>query len=538
MMRAVRRRRVLLVAAVTMLIVAACTGDDGGDGATTTSSPTSSKPRQGGTLRVGVQQLTTLDPAQARTVDQVLVADQLFDGLAAYEPTTLEPVPSVAKEWTSSADQREWTFTIDPSARFTDGEPVVAADVKFTLERIARAESGSPVADLLEPVAGFRAFAIDGTAEELEGITAPAPETVTIALSEPLAVLPSVLANPAFGIVPRRAVEAESPRFAEEPVGSGPWRFDERSRTGFSLVPAEGTDAHLDGIEVVEYDDASGAYRAFSRGDLDFISQVPPEDVEEAAERFGDEGFLPYVAELFYGFNLDSPKFADRRFREAIVRAIDQRSIIRAVYDGTVLPLDGLVLRGVPGYQSDVCGDPCVTDRSEARALIAETFPDGNVPEVNVDFDDEPTQQAVAKAIEASLKEVDIPVRLRPKPLPAYQDFAVSGDQELFRLGWIAAYPSPDAFLPPLFLSDAPSNLTGFSSPDVDAQLKLARAEADPSARRDLYRAAERTIMEQLPVVPIAQFELHSVTSARVRELALTGFGTFDATEVWLAGDG
>jgi ABC-type oligopeptide transport system substrate-binding subunit len=344
-----------------------------------------------------------------------------------------------------------------------------------------------------------------------------------------------MLANPVFGVVPREAVEAESPPFGERPVGSGPWELDERDGNELTLRPKAGNETFLDGMEVIEFDDGASAYSAFRRGTVDFVSQVPPEEVEEAAERYGEKGFRPYVAELFYGFNLRSPKFADRRFREAIVRAVDQRSIIRAVYSGTVLPLDGLVLRGVPGYQDDACDELCGHDPRRSEALVKEVFPDGTVPEVNIDFDDEATQQAVARAIEASLEDVGIPVKLRPKPLREYQEFAVSGDQELFRLGWIAAYASPDAFLPPLFFDGVPSNLTGFSSPDVDAQLKLARGEPDAASRLQLYRAAERAIMEQLPVVPIAQFQLHSVTAPRVRNLRLTSFGTFDAAEVWLS---
>lgn len=538
MPRSTRARRLFALLVVLVVLGAfagVCARDDEGP---EEARSTTTAAQRGGTLRLGVQRLSTLDPAQARTVDQILVADQLFDGLSAYEPRTLEAVPAIATAWTVSEDQREWSFTLDASARFANGRQIVADDVKFSLERVARQGSGSPVADLLEFVAGFRAFGVDGSAEELEGITAPSPDTVHIVLDEPLAVLPSVLANPAFGIVPREAVEAEAPPFAEQPVGSGPWEIGDRDGDTLSLQPAPGTDALLDGIEVMEFDDAVAAYRALRRGDLDFVSQVPPEDVEEAAERYGDDGFRPYVAELFYGFNLRSPKFADRRFREAIVRAIDQRSIIRAVYGGTVLPLDGLVLRGVPGHQKEVCGDLCTTDPEAARALVSEVFPTGDVPSVNIDFDDEPTQQAVARAIQASLEDVGIPVELRPKPLREYQEFAVSGDQELFRLGWIAAYASPDAFLPPLFLAGAASNLTGFDSPGVDAQLKLARAEPDASVRADLYQAAERTIMEQLPVVPIAQFELHSAASRRVRDLTLTSFGTFDATEVWLTSDG
>lgn len=527
------RRAAAIVAGVALLVGACTGGGDGGNGANRADGENGDGARAGGVLRLGVVRPASLDPARARTTGELLLADQLFDSLTAYDPETLEPVPSVAARWESTPDQKLFKFFLDPEATFADGRQITAADVKYTFERIGAQGSPSSVTDLLEPITGFEAFN-RGESTEITGVKAPAPDVVEVWLDEPFAPLPVMVGGPPFGIVPRESVEAATPAFAEQPLGSGPFRIESRSEESLRLAPSEGAEVLVDSVEVMLFDDDDGAYAAFVAGDLDW-TEVPAERVEEAAERYGRDGFAPYVAELFYGFNLKSPKFADARFREAIVRAVDRRSIIAAVYGGTVLPMDGVIVRGVPGHQESPCRGRCEHDVERARALVAEVFPDGGVHEVNIDFDDDRTQEAVARAIQSNLERVGIPAKLRHKPLREYQQFAVSGEQELFRLGWIAPYPSPDAFLAPLFVSGRPSNLTGMSSAPVDAAVGAARGEADRQRRIELYQEAERKVFEQIPLVPIAQFEIQTVSSDRVRGLQVTTAGTFDATKVWLA---
>lgn len=514
-------------------------GDDGREGGTSSTSGSArpAPPRRGGTLRVAVTPLGTLDPAQARTVDQLLVADQLFDSLTRFDGATQEAVPSLAARWEATPDLKQWDFFLRPGATFANGRAVTPADVKYTLERIAKPGSGSPASDLLAPVTGYASFAVQGAATELVGVTTPAPDVVRVALDQPWSVLPLVLSSPVFGVVPKESVEAQppAPPFADQPVGSGPFTVQARRDDAVVLTPTSGTAALVAGVELVQVADVAAGYRAFTDGDVD-VAQVPPEQVDTAARRYGRDAFRPYLAELFYGFNLRSPKLADVRFREAIVRGIDRRSIVRAVYGSTVTPIDGVVVDGVAGHQADPCGERCAFDPIRAKALVAEVFAGAPAPEVMLGFDDDEAQQAVAKAIQAGLAEVGITVTLVPKSLKDYKDYAVSGQQELFRLGWIARYPSADDFLPPLFLTGSPNNLTGFSLPTVDEQLRAARAEADAGRRAELYRAAERAIMETVPVVPIAQFHLHVVVGSRVRDLALTSAGTFDASAVWLTG--
>lgn len=506
------------------------------------SSGPSAAERQGadqpvpGVLRVGIERPQSLDPAQARSPGELLLADQLFDGLTAYDPATLAVQPSLAARWQASPDQRRWDFTLRPGATFANGRPITAADVKYSLDRIAKKGSASPAAPQLELVTGFRAVNLEGKGGSLAGVSTPAPDVVRIDLDQPFSSLPAVLGHPTFGVVPREAVEAQpveggSPGFAVQPLGSGPFMIQSRRDDFLRLVPSPGTTSlPLRAVDVTLAADAAAAYDAFTAGRLDWTS-VPPDRADQVPARGGVTAKL-YLGEAFYGFNLKNPKFADPRFRQAIVAAIDRDAIVRVVYGSSARVLKGLIPEGVPGWRPGACTDRCNQDPARARSLVAEAFAGKPVPEIQIDFDDDGTQRAVAQAIQANLKDVGIPAALRPRPYAEYLKFAASGQQELFTLGWIGTYPTADDFLTPLFLAGSRDNVTGFTSPAVDGALKTGRAEPDESKRIVAYQAAEKLVLDQMPVMPLAQFQFQTVTSPRVTGLVMSGLGTFDATKV------
>ncbi len=482
------------------------------------------------TLRVGIERPQSLDPAQARTPSELLVSEQLFDALTTYDPATSAVLPAAAQSWVASPDQRHWDFTLRPGGKFSNGREITSEDVRFTFERITRKGSSSPAAAPLSGLTGFKDFNNDGDAPNLVGITTPSPQIVHFDLDEPQSSLPAILGNPSFGIVPKEAVEAQTPSFAIQPVGNGPFMIGSRTDSLLQLVPAPGVVMPVRAIHFQVFPDTGASYAAYVDGLLDWTA-VPADRVEQVAEDNAESG-RPYLGELFYGFNLKNPKFADIRFREAIVRAIDRDAIVRAIYGGSARRSDELVAEGVPGFQAGACGVRCSRDPQRSRDLLREAFGDDPVPEVQIDFDDAGTQRAVAEAMQANLKEVGIPAALRPHPFADYLKFAVSGEQEIFRLGWIGPYPTADAFLTPLFLSGLADNVTGFSSVQVDRLLKNGRIEADEGKRIASYQEAEKLVLAELPVIPLAQFQFHSLSSGRVSGLVMSGLGTFDASKV------
>ncbi|HEX2191808.1 MAG TPA: ABC transporter substrate-binding protein [Acidimicrobiales bacterium] len=523
--KAFRAPAAVALLAVLTLVAAACSGD--GSGSAQDPPP--------GVLRLGVEAPGSLDPGQARSPSELLLAEQLFDGLTSYDAETLGVKPAIAAKWEASPDFKQWDFTLRPDARFGNGRQITSTDVKYTFDRIARRGSTSPGVTQLDLVTGFKPYNVTGKAGDLAGVSTPAPEVVRFTLDAPHALLPAVVGNPVFGIVPRESVEAvpPSPAFARQPMGSGPFVIQSRTDAELRLVPAPDRKTEIKGIDVFLARDVASAYADFLRGGVDW-AEAPSNQFEPVPRGMGEDGFRPYIGQLFYAFNLKNPKFADQRFRQAIVHAIDRHAIIRVVYGSSVLPARGLVAEGVPGSQPNPCAEVCRFDPERARALLKEAFGDGRPPEFAIDFDDNPTQAAVAEAMQANLKAVGINANLRPHAYGDYLKFALSGQQEMFRLGWIGAYPHPDAFLTPLFTSGTTDNVSGFSSGEVDGLLRQARAEPDDGKRLAAYQQAEKLVLAQVPVLPVAQFQTHAVTAPRVENLALTIFGTFDASQVRL----
>lgn len=531
--------RRLAIALVVVTLLAACS-DSKKPNAANSSGASTGAPVVGGTLRIGIERPKSLDPAliSPGSQSELLVADLLFDGLTSMRPEATTAVPAIASTWTSTADQKSWQFTLRPNARFSNGRAVTATDVKYSLERVAKLGDASLAAVRLDQITGFAAFST-GAAAELTGLRVVDDHTLAIDLDGPLAVLPEVLSAPEFGIVPKEAVEAPAPVFASAPVSSGPFSFAGAQGDVVKLVRATQGAAYLDAIELHEFDgpNVGAAYDAFVAGQLDW-TVVPNDRAEDAAQRFGSDDFRPFDAQLFYAFNLLDPTFADVRYRQAIVKAIDRTAIVKAVYPGIADVLNGVVPAGVAGHVDDPCGEPCTYDPTAARALLAQAFPDGNIPPFNIDYFTGAGEEAVAGTIVTDLAAVGITVTKRPKDPGGdpgqYDLFAVSGQQQLFRLGVIGMYSSPDAYLGPLFVSGSHDNATGFSAAAIDQLLGTARSTADPAARLHLYQQAEQQVMALVPIVPIAQFRSKAVVSKRVHDLVVTVNGTFAGDKVWI----
>jgi ABC-type transport system substrate-binding protein len=390
-------------------------------------------------------------------------------------------------------------------ATFSDGNSVTAKDVVETYARVV--QSHSPLASLFAGVAH-----VSGS-----------ENTVEISLLAPLSVLPDVLANPALGIV-----EAAALPTGPMPVGSGPFTVTARSSGNFTLTRSGPGRALLDGLSLVTFPNDASSYEAFRAGRVDW-SAVPPVEAAGAATLTREQVSRPLDAELFYGFNLRDPVVANVQFRQAVVHAVDRAAVAAGPYRGTATAATGLALG------SDACGDQCTFDPAGARTTLASVFGPTGPPSLNVDFDSGTTEDAVVAAIADDLRAVGVFANVRAQPAATYSPNVAGSGDELFREGWVAQYPGPDGVLAPLFMTGAPDNVTGFSSADVDAAIRAARAEPDPTRRAADYRSAEQKILEQAPVLPLVEFQSHSVAAPNVGGLVVNGMGTWDPATVWLA---
>src|SRR5690606_26825356 len=128
------------------------------------------------------------------------------------------------ESWTISPDDRVYTFRLRSGARFCDGRPVTAADVRYSLTRLLRPETNSQRKWVLDKIAGA-ADVMDGTATELTGLATPDDATVVLTLTDAYPPFITMLAMPNAAIIPAGAAGTTEPdpAFDRQPIGSGPW---------------------------------------------------------------------------------------------------------------------------------------------------------------------------------------------------------------------------------------------------------------------------------------------------------------------------
>ena len=550
-MRRRRGRFLLACALAATLFAAACTGDDGGpDPNGTATAPdvgpendvTPPDPQQTSAvfdptddvLNVAISEPATLDPLRIQDPGSVLVARQLYEGLTAWDPIEEKVVPAAAESWRVADGGRTFIFKLRPGMTFHDGSPVTSEDFRFAFDRIALKENASDLAYALDLVAGFTEVNQLGRSRHLAGIATPSEQIISITLSQPFHDFPAVLTHPALVPLPEKRVNRIDD-FLAAPVGNGPFKMAEVWSPGQPVIleafPGFIETPDLDGIRFLPYPDAAASWLQFRDGELD-VAEVPAGQIEDAEQAFGSEGFKPFLASYYYGFNLDSKDLKDIRLRRAINAAIDREEISETIYKGTMTPARGIVPAGMPGFQENLCAAMCKHAPAVAERLVGRLK--RSERSVTLEFTKGDPHDRVARMVAEDLEEVGLHIKVRPYGFAEYLRRLRDGDQNVYRLGWIAEYPVADVFLTPLFGSDSPDNHSGFGSNKVDSLLAKAHASPSEGKRTQFYVEAEREILKQVPIVPIGSFVTHWATQPRVQGLVFDVMGGFDAVDVFL----
>lgn len=532
-----------------LVLLNACTagGDEPAPGPSASSapleslSPTPSPSFSGFTedqevLDVAVTEPSTLDPMRIRDPASVLIARQLYEGLTAWDQSLEEVVPAAAESWEVSNGGRRFTFKIRPGITFHDGSPITSEDFRYAFDRIAQRSNASEIAYTLEHVQGFSAVNQTGSANRLSGIKTPDAETLVIELATPFYEFPAVLTHPGLAPLSRQAVEDER-TFLTMPVGNGPFQMATPWSPGGPVVmerfPGFVRTPPLDGIVFHPFPDAAAAYLGFVDQEFE-VAEVPVGQTDTAAEVYGDRGYVPFMAAYNLGFNLRSGSLGDPRLRRAVSMGIDRAFIAEEIYRGTMLPPRGIVPVGMPGFQENVCGSLCEHRPAQAARLVRRL--PRSQRSIRIDSTEGQPHTSVVRSIKSDLEEIGLKVEVRTFGVERFIEVIQVGEQEAYRLSWIAEFPSADAFLGTLFASEAPDNYSGFSSSKVDALLAEARAEASPGRRQQLYIAAERAILERSAIVPIGSFVTHWVAHEDVEDIVFDVMGGFDAVNIDLTG--
>lgn len=403
----------------------------------------------------------TFDPAFAAAPPDTDLVRAIFEGLTDYDPRTLAPVPGVATRWEPSDDGTVWTFYLRPDARWSNGEPVTAADFVRSWQRTARIGELAPHNNLLNNIVGVAARVPPATNrtsltnrrtapktsnERDFGVKALSEHVLQVRLERPDMSFPSLVAHPVFRPVKLADEEPTTQRLeAEELLSNG----------AFSLAGTEGAQLLLERaqhywdrnavmLERVEFMDASNAEEAlaaYREGEVDAVTNANFEPLAiKLLSPYKDFRREIYGALNYYSFNVAKEPFNDIRVREALSLAIDRERISQDNLAGATEPAKKFLPDAMTSHTEPVVPKSELLDQDigRARDLLAQVgFPDGEgFPTVRLLINRNEQQRLVARSIAAMWRNnLNIETEIIIKNWDEYQGAVRSGDYDLVRRG-------------------------------------------------------------------------------------------------------
>ncbi len=450
-------------------VVAACSS--GGGAAPTTS--TRSK------LIVGIiQEPTSMDPtADATNSISVTLRDNLYEGLVRLDQGG-KVLPQLARTWDVSPDGRTITFHLVQGAKFHDGTPFSAQDVKFSWDRARdpKTKPANPHANYWAPV---------------ESVDVVDDHTVKVTLSTYSDNWLFHMAAGSAAIVSSRSVATN----ATQPVGTGPYKFVAWNRGARLQLTRNdgywGPKAKIKDVEFRFITDPNAMNNALKAGDIDAIGQVGgPEQVASFQQ---DPNFRVLKAQptgkFMVAMNNTRPPLNDKRVRQAIYAVVDRRSWIDGIASGygQAIGSHAAPNDGEPYYVDETAVNP--HDPAKARQLL-QAAGQTNLTLRFAQISDFPYAVRAGDILASALKDVGVTLKIEPMPFAAWfaNVFGGAQDYDLTMINHaeerdIGNYANPRYYW-------------HYNNPQVADWLKQADAEPDAGRRKNLYAQVQKQLAE------------------------------------------
>lgn len=474
----------------------------------------------------------TLDPHKAMSVASGNILRDLYEGLVATAPDG-SLIPGAAASWERSDDGLHYVFHLRANGRWSNGDPVTAADFVTGFRRSLDPATGSYYAQMLSVIDGAAAV-LRGEAEpEHIGVEAVGERELHIRLAHPAPYLLGLLTHATTYPVHRPSLDAHGDAFARagRKVSNGAFRLSNRvvqSHVALERNPYfhDTDNVRLQRVVYHTTEDINAELSRYRAGELHWTADVPVTQMrwvrDNAPEHFHAH---PYLGTYYYGFNTTRPPFADQPgLRRALAMVVDRRRIAEHIVGTGEAPAWSFVPGGTENYtpQRPEWADWPMDKRLErARALYAEAGYDADNPlVVELRYNTHENHRKIAIAVAWMWREaLGVRTRLLNEEFKVFlANRRMRQETEVFRAGWIGDYNDAFTFLEILH-SGHGMNDTGYRSADFDALLERARHEADSEARRELLQAAERQLLEDMPVLP-----MYFYTSRRLVRPELVGW--------------
>ncbi|MBA2559413.1 MAG: ABC transporter substrate-binding protein [Propionibacteriales bacterium] len=521
------RKQALLRTALALtgvLVLIGCSG--GGKPSSASSSGSSDSPSvaivQGGDATVLLPAAPLdLDPSTSQDNNASMpMWKAWFQNLVQATENGLEP--QLASEWKTSKDELTYTFMLDSAATFSDGEPVTAADVVFSLRH-----NLSPDVSLLH--------FLESKIASMEAVDT---STVSIVLKTPWPHLLADLSSPTAAIYSQAAFEDTDPKsfFNTAPVGTGPFTLGEVvANTSYTVRRNDSywqpeTAAHLDSIEFQIVTDETARVSAVLGGRAD-IAQSPPGNQIAGLQSNSsvDVATFPSSRVDLIVLNTTKPPFDDVKLRQAFSLALDREAMVKAGLFGYGDVATTLIVPPPALTFQNTKLDLYPRDVDKAKQLVAESGVSTPIP-VELTVSTGSAQEAILTIAQQNLGDVGFTVKSVRKD-PASVDNDIIGQTYTAATtfwGDVMADPSiqPQFALDPGYCCDA--YFSGYDDPQLVALVQKAINATDTTEAQSLFDELQRKAAEAAFLVPLYYPQLTYLLSKDIGGFSADPFGFYD----------
>jgi len=447
------------------------------------------------------------DPRSAIAWPNIQLCMQLFDRLVEQWPERTI-VPSLAERWEISDDGLRYVFHLRDGLTWSDGTPLVAADVEFGIKRVLNPDApGASVAIYFVLENGQDYYLRRNDDADAIGVRALDDRTVEFRLAAPAPYFLSVMNRPDGGPQPRHAIEAAPETWATvgAQVVSGAFEIVERTEDLLTLRRRDRSGARSGNVRDVRFHRSSiaDALPAFRRDDQDMILvRYTPRlnDLLPGNEDLSDVQLGAAAWSAYLRFDHTHPITANRDLRRALAHAIDREALAAIAPANLVVATGGVVPPALQGHTPDIAlrFDPDLARESMERSGFH-----GELEVAGMEV----WREILPVIAETWAAVFGSRVKVRTWSWRAEEASQIGGraDRAYLRItGWFPGYADPEYFLRLLFQSDSRTNEGGFSSEAYDRLIERARLERSDRRRLELFHEADRmAVADEVACIPL-----------------------------------
>ena len=462
--------------------------------------------------------ISSLDPAFARTQSNIWAVHQLFNGLVQLDDS-LNIQPDIAKRWTISGDVLTYSFTLRDDVYFhkhilfgkDSTRTVKASDFEYSFRRLLDSKVASPGRWVLNYVNTFQA--------ENDSV-------FTITLKQPFPAFLGLLTTKYCAVVPREAIDFFKNDFRANPIGTGPFRFkhwEENIKLVFRRNPQyyekdeNGTSLpYLEAVAITFLPDKQSEFLQFIQGNIDFLNSL---DASYKDELLTTQGMLqpkyreritmitsPYLNTEYLGIFMESDvaELQSDDIRKAVNYGFDRKKMIQYLRNNIGTPaVNGFIPKGLPSFTGMEGYD---YQPEKSKVLINRFKAETGITTPAITIATDANYVDLCEYIQRELQKTGLAVTIDVIPPATLRQSKATGKLNTFRASWIADYPDAENYLS-LFYSKnfTPNgpNYTHFKHEQFDAWYEAASREIDIKKRYVLYRKMDSLVMAKAPVVPL-----------------------------------